>query len=408
VTHDAHEAAAAVARDGYGRLVALLAAASGELDTAQDALGDALERALRTWPRQGVPDNPHAWLLTVARNRLRDRWRSAEVRRTRPLEVDQHAPTHLDDVDPDAIEDKRLALMLVCAHPAIAEGVRAPLMLTAVLGFTAEQIARAFAVPRATMATRLVRAKRRIKAIGLSFELPDRTQLPPRLDALMEAVYGAHIIEWATSEVEPRALPPDALQLSEVLAGLVPDDAEVRGLAALVLLSAARTSARTDAAGCFVPLAEQDPARWDGQRIARAHEHLRAAHRGRTLGRFQLEAAIQATHCARRDGVPTDWSTLERLHEALHQIAPSLGSATALAAVLAETRGPTAGLQVLDALGAAASRFQPAWATRAELLARLGHLEEAARAYDRAIALTVDTAHREHLNRRRDAVATMR
>jgi predicted RNA polymerase sigma factor len=232
--------------------------------------------------------------------------------------------------------------------------------------------------------------------------------LPPRLDALMEAVYGAHIIEWATSEVEPRALPPDALQLSEVLAGLVPDDAEVRGLAALVLLSAARTSARTDAAGCFVPLAEQDPARWDGQRIARAHEHLRAAHRGRTLGRFQLEAAIQATHCARRDGVPTDWSTLERLHEALHQIAPSLGSATALAAVLAETRGPTAGLQVLDALGAAASRFQPAWATRAELLARLGHLEEAARAYDRAIALTVDTAHREHLNRRRDAVATMR
>jgi predicted RNA polymerase sigma factor len=397
MTDRAHAAAAAAARDGYGRLVALLAAAGGDLDTAEDALADALERALRTWPDRGVPDHPDAWLLTVARNRLRDRWRSAEVRLTSRLDVERHSPAHLDDVDPDTIEDQRLELMLVCAHPAIAAGTRTPLMLNTVLGFTAEQIGRAFAVPKATMATRLVRAKQRIKAMRLPFQVPDASQLPERMSAVLEAVYGAYIIEWSTSDAEPRSLPPEALQLAEILAGLVPDDPEVRGLAALALLSTARANARTDPDGRFVPLAQQDPSRWDGTLIARAHEHLRAAHRGRVLGRFQLEAAIQATHCARRDGVPTDWATLERLHRALHRIAPSWGSATALAAVLAETRGPAAGLEILEAIADGTTRFQPAWATRAELLARLGRHEEAARAYDRAIALTIDAAHREHL-----------
>ncbi|GAA1738453.1 RNA polymerase sigma factor [Isoptericola hypogeus] len=406
MTSPAYDAAAAAARDGYGRLVALLAAADGDLQAAQDALGDALERALRTWPDTGVPGNPEGWLLTVARNRRRDAWRSAEARRTAPLVVERHAPVHLDDVDPDAVGDRRLELMLVCAHPAVAPAARTPLMLDAVLGFTAAQVAGAFTVPTATMATRLVRAKRRIKELRVPFELPDRSHLPARMADVLEAVYGAYVIEWTTAAPEPRRLPPEALRLAEILARLAPHDPEAHGLAALVLLSSARAEARSDHAGRFVPLAEQDPARWDTVRIARAHDHLRAAHAQGALGRFQLEAAIQAVHCARVDGGPTDWATLRGLHEALHRVAPSLGGTVALAAVVAETDGPAAGLAVLDGIADDAARYQPAWAVRADLLARLGRAADAAGAYDKAIALTHDPAQRDHLGERRaDAIS---
>ncbi|MGW8568390.1 RNA polymerase sigma factor [Isoptericola sp. NPDC055881] len=403
-TGAAHAAAAAAARDGYGRLVALLAAGSGDLQAAEDALGDALERALRTWPDDGVPDNPAGWLLTVARRRLRDRQRSAEVRRTTPLAPERHAPVRLEDVDPDAVGDRRLELMLVCAHPAVDPVARTPLMLTTVLGFTAAQVAPAFSVPAATMATRLVRAKRRIRDAGVPFTIPDRSALPGRMADVLEAVYGAYVVEWSTAASEPRRLPSEALRLAEVLAQLQPDDPEVRGLAALVLLSSARADARTDALGRFVPLTEQDPARWDADAIAQAHAHLRAAHARGTLGRFQLEAAVQAMHCARRPGEPPDWPALLRLHDALQQVAPSLGGAVARAAVVAETSGPAAGLAALDTLGDRAARFQPAWAVRADLLARLGHATAAAAAFDRAASLTSDPALRSHLDARRCAL----
>ncbi|WP_147918392.1 RNA polymerase sigma factor [Ruania zhangjianzhongii] len=402
----AAEAAAAAARDGYGRLVALLAAADGDLAAAEDALADALERALRSWPDQGVPDKPEAWLLTVARNRQRDRWKSAEVQRTAPLEPDRDGARAaiIEDVDPDAIGDRRLELMGVCAHPMIDPGVRTPLMLNVVLGFTAAEVAAAFAVPKATMATRLVRAKRRIKDLQLTFHLPDRNELPGRMEAILEAVYGAYVIEWAASDPQPRLLPPEAERLAEVLAQLAPGDAEVRGLAALVLLSAARAPGRTDAAGNFVPLADQDPARWDTTLIARAHQHLREAYAQRSLGRFQVEAAIQATHCARRPGAVIDWSTLKQLHTTLHRLAPTHGSATALAAVLAETDGPAPALALLDEAVPESVAFQPAWATRANLLATLRRPAAAAAAYDRAIALTTRPAERDYLTGRRHAV----
>ena len=402
----AAEAAAAAARDGYGRLVALLAAADGDLAAAEDALGDALERALRTWPERGVPDKPEAWLLTVARNRQRDRWKSAEIQRTGPLDPDlvgaRAAIT--DEVDPDAIGDRRLELMAVCAHPMIDPGVRTPLMLNVVLGCTAAEIATAFTVPKATMATRLVRAKRRIKDAGIAFQLPDRGELPERMTAILEAVYGAYVIEWAAADPQPRPLPPEGLRLAEVLAELAPQDAEVRGLAALVLLSAARAPARTDQSGNFVPLLDQDPAQWDTRLIARAHEHLRAAHAQRTLGRFQLEAAIQATHCARAPGAVADWATLKQLHTMLHRLAPTHGSATALAAVLAETDGPARALTLLDEAVPEEVAFQPAWATRARLLTVLGEHAAATAAYDRAIALTTRPAEREYLTGQRRAV----
>jgi predicted RNA polymerase sigma factor len=421
----AADSAGVAARDSYGRLLALLAAATSDLPAAEDALADAFERALRTWPSQGVPGNPDAWLLTVARNRLRDQWKSARAQRAVPLDAGLDVLVHFDDIDVEAIPDRRLELMLVCAHPAIERAVRTPLMLNTVLGFTAEQVGRAFSVPPSTMATRLVRAKKRIKAAGIPFRIPDLADLPARMTSVLEAVYGAYVIDWATGP-QARRLPPEALHLAEVLATLVPGDPEVRGLAALIELSVARAPARVDANGRFVPLAEQDPSLWNPDLISRAYDHLRAAHARGQLGRFQLEAAIQAVHCARnhgarnhgarnhgarnhgargRDGT-TDWATLLTLHRILHAVAPSLGSGVALAAVTAEVDGPAAGLATLDALlaetGQHARRFQPAKATRAHLLDRLGRTQEAVAAYEGAISLTHDTAERQYLEHRRD------
>jgi predicted RNA polymerase sigma factor len=401
----AARSAGVAARDSYGRLLALLAASTRDLAAAEDALADAFERALRTWPAQGVPGNPDAWLLTVARNRLRDQWKSAHVQRTVPLDVGQDTLAYIDDIDLDAIPDRRLELMLVCAHPAIESAVRTPLMLNTVLGFTAEQVGRAFSVPSATMATRLVRAKKRIKAAGIPFRIPDLADLPARMASVLEAVYGAYVIDWSTGP-QARELPSEALHLAEVLATLVPGDPEARGLAALIELSAARAPARIDADGRFVPLAEQDPALWNSSLISRAHVHLQAAHAQGQLGRFQLEAAIQAVHCARgRDGT-TDWPTLLTLHRHLHALAPSLGSGVALAVVTAEVDGPAAGLATLDALlaeaGPHAGRFQPAKATRAHLLDCLGRKQEAVDAYESAISLTHDTTERQYLEQRRD------
>jgi predicted RNA polymerase sigma factor len=406
LTGPASLAAGLAARDSYGRLLALLSASTSDIASAEDALADAFERALRTWPAHGVPGNPDAWLLTVARNRLRDHWKSAQARRAVPLGDELEAGVHVDDLDVDAIPDRRLELMLVCAHPAIERAAHTPLMLNTVLGFTAVQVGRAFAMPAPTMATRLVRAKKRIKAARIPFRIPDRNQLPGRMTAVLEAVYGAYVIDWATTGTQARQLPSEALHLAEVLTRLVPEDPEAHGLAALVQLSASRAPARLDADGRFIPLPDQDPALWDAQLIDRAHDHLRAAHARGKLGRFQLEAAIQAVHCARPRSGTTDWPTLLALHRLLHTIAPSLGSGVALAAATAEVEGPAAGLAALDAelhdAGERARCFQPARATRAHLLDQLGRTEEAVAAYDGAIDLTHDTAERQYLQGRRD------
>jgi len=410
--HDgsAAEAADLAARDSYGRLLALLSASTSDIAAAEDALADAFERALRAWPAQGTPASPDAWLLTVARNRLRDHWKSAQAQRTFPLDGRQDSPTYLDDLDVDALPDRRLELMLVCAHPAIEPIAHTPLMLSTVLGFTAEQIGRAFSVPTSTMATRLVRAKKRIKAARIPFRIPGSDELPARMASVLEAVYGAYVIDWATTGPQDRHLPSsEALHLAEVLTRCAPADPEAHGLAALVLLSASRAPARLDANGRFVPLSDQDPSGWNSGLIERAHEHLRAAHARGQLGRFQLEAAIQAVHCARRPGGPTDWATLLTLHRILRAIAPSLGGGVAFAAVVAEVKGPAAGLAALDAVledaGQRGRRFQPARATRAHLLGRLGRSEEAVAAYDGAIDLTHDAAERQYLRRRRDGVS---
>lgn len=406
---DAEMRVAWAARTCYGRLLALLASRTGDIGTAEDALSDAFERALTTWSRDGIPDNPDGWLLTVARNRLRDHQKLAATRTSVPLDTDRHAPAHLDEVDPDAVGDRRLELMLVCAHPAIKQNVRAGLMLNTVLGFTAAQIAEAFALPVRTLAARLVRAKRRIVEAGVPFAIPDRTVLPDRLGDLLEAVYGVYAIEWEIGGVEERAsLASEALYLAELLARLAPDDAETHGLAALLSFSAARAPARLDASGDLVPLAEQQTARWDADLIARGRDRLRSAYARASLGRFQLEAAIQAVHCARLESGTTDWATLRDLYTHLNTLYPSLGAATALAAVTAEADSPEAGLAVLDDIGDRVSRFQPAWAARANLLERLGREDEARTAYDKAVSLSTSPIERAHLEKRRGGLAADR
>jgi RNA polymerase sigma-70 factor, ECF subfamily len=392
-------------RDSYGRLLAVLAAPSRDIAAAEDALADALERGLVRWPDDGIPDNPEGWILTVARNRLRDLWKSSAYRMTEPLSETEAAPTEFptEVEDMPAIADRRLELMLVCAHPAIAENIRTPLMLQTVLGIEAAAIAEAFAVEPATMAQRLVRAKKRIRTAGIPFVLPEREDLANRLPAVLEAVYGAYAIDW---QLTPQGalidtLSAEALHLALVLADLLPDEPEVLGLAALVCLSEARRPARRTADGGFVPLDEQDTARWDGVLITRGEALLRRAHEFGRPGRFQYEAAIQSVHCSRATAGEVDGEALRKLHRALLRVAPSLGAAVASAAVDGQLDGPDAGLRALDAIAyPAVERFQPAWSTRAHLLAEAGRVADAAEAYRRAIELTSDPGVAEYLLRR--------
>ncbi len=381
-------------RDSYGRLLALLAAPTRDIAAAEDALADALERALGRWPDDGVPANPEAWVLTVARNRMRDMWKSHAYRMTDPLGETHDSAIEVDDMGP--IPDRRLELMLVCAHPAIAASIRTPLMLQTVLGVEAAAIAEAFAVEPAAMAQRLVRAKKRIRDAAIPFVLPERDDLAARLPAVLEAVYGAYAIDWqVTAQAAPiDTLSAEALHLALVLTELLPDEPEVLALAALVCLSEARRPARRDQQGRFVPLDEQDATLWNAALIARGEGLLRRAHGFGRPGRFQYEAAIASAHCSR----PTDLEALRKLYRALVRVAPSLGAAVALAAVEGRIDGPDAGLRALDAIAdPAVDRFQPAWSTRAHLLAEAGHTDAAAEAFGRAIELTTDRSVADYL-----------
>ncbi len=327
---DPRATAERAARQSYGRLVAVLAASTHDLALVEDALADAFESALRTWPERGVPDNPEGWLVTVGRNRIRDLLRSAASRTWAPLDEELVA-TAAVPADPGEIPDRRLELLFACAHPAIHPSVRTPLVLQVVLGFDAARVAQAFAVPPAAMAQRLVRAKQRIRDTGVPFRTPSGDEMPGRLPTVLEAIYGAYAIDWLDQHERIReSVADEARWLAVLTASLLATEPEAWGLAALLTLAQSRAPAR--ACRPWPPLHQQDTALWDRDMICEGEALLRRAHGlGAPLGRFQLEAAIQSLHCDRARTGELDRAALIKLYRGLIAIAPTKGALEALA-----------------------------------------------------------------------------
>jgi RNA polymerase sigma-70 factor (ECF subfamily) len=402
----ARRAAERAARQSYGKLVAYLAARTGDVATAEDALADAFAAALANWPTRGVPQAPEAWLLAAARRRTIDmarRRRTHEAAADRLLLSVEEAAAGMDPAD---VPDWRLRLMFACAHPAIDAAVRGPLMLQTVLGLDAAAIAAAFLTAPKAMSQRLVRAKRRIRDTGIPFRLPERADLPARLDAVLEAIYAAFGAGWPEPsglDARRQGLLDEAVWLGHVVAGLLPEEPEGLGLLALMLYAGARRAARRNAEGDYVPLSEQDPAFWDAAAMDEAERLLQRANSLGRIGRFQLEAAVQSVHAARRISGRTDWHAILELYDGLLDLTGSPVVAVNRAVALGETAGPAAGLAALDELAGdpRLAGYQPYWAARAELLARLGRRAPADAAYAQAILLEPDAAVRRFLERRR-------
>ncbi|MCD1259800.1 RNA polymerase subunit sigma-70 [Paenibacillus athensensis] len=402
---EAQDAVERAARESYGRLLAYLAVQWRDVAAAEDALADAFVAALASWPRTGVPAKPDAWLLTAARRRLIDGARRARVQaQALPelagrLQQAADAPGELAA----ALPDERLRMLLACAHPAVDPAMRTPLMLQTVLGLDAARIASAFVVKPATMAQRLTRTKAKLREAGVRFELPEREELPQRLDAVLEAVYAAYGSGWdeaSGADSRRRELAGEALYLGRLLQRLLPAEPEVLGLLALMLHCEARRPARRTGSGAYMPLSEQPVGLWSAALIGEAEGCLaRAAQAGRT-GRFQLQAAIQSVHNDRARTGYTDWEAIALLYEGLVRTAPTVAALVGRAAAAGEARGAASGFALLAAVpAAAADGYQPYWALAAHLLTQLGRSEQAAAAYSRAIGLCADPAVRDFLLR---------
>lgn len=403
----ARGAAEAVARRSYGKLVAFLAARSGDVAGAEDALSEAFAAALEDWPRRGIPESPEAWLAAVARRKSIDAVRRRRIGENAAGPLRLIAEELAEATGDKPIPDDRLALMFACAHPAIEPGIRAPLILQTILGFDAATIASAFLVAPAAMSQRLVRAKNKIRQAGIPFRVPERADLGERLDAVLAAIYAAFAEGWSDpggTETRRRNLAEEGIWLGRLAASLLPQEPEALGLLALMLHAEARRGARRTAAGDYVPLAEQDPAAWDARMIEEAEALLFRASALGAVGRYQLEAAVQSAHVIRRRTGRADWAAIERLYEALAAMTGSPVVAINRAVAIAETRGPAAGLAALEALAEdeRLADYQPYWAARAALLAQTGAVDAADQAYERAIGLESDPAVRRFLQQRRE------
>jgi RNA polymerase sigma-70 factor (ECF subfamily) len=379
-----------VFREEYGRAVAVLVRFLGDIDLAEEAVQDAFTTAVLRWPETGVPPSPAGWIITTARNRAIDRLRRESTRAARHAEA---ALLHAPDAPPEEgpVRDERLRLIFTCCHPALAPQAQVALTLRLLGGLTTARIARAFLVPEPTMAQRLVRAKAKIRDARIPYRVPRDADLPDRLKGVLAVVY----LIFNEGYGGTADLCAEAVRLGRLLAELMPDEPEVTGLLALMLLVESRRAARTGDDGELVPLSEQDPGRWDRALIVEGQSLVRRCLRRNQPGPYQIQAAIQAVH----SDAPTDWRQVHRLYDQLMAVAPSPVVALNRAVAVAETDGPAQALALVDALDL--DDYHVLHAVRADLLRRLGRDAEAADAYAKAAELTGNPAERTYLQHRR-------
>jgi RNA polymerase sigma-70 factor, ECF subfamily len=392
-------------RAEYGRAVAVLVRAFGDIDIAEEAVQEAFTTAVSLWPSAGLPPSPAGWIITTARHRAIDRLRRESSR------YDRHAQSALLQMDDEPVEegpvpDERLRLIFTCCHPALGLPARVALTLRLLGGLTTAEIANAFLVPERTMAQRLVRAKGKIRDAKVPYRVPTEADLPARVDAVLAVVYlifneghtassGDHLVR--------EDLSAEAIRLGRLLADLMPDEPEVLGLLALMLLVESRRETRTSSEGALVPLAEQDRGRWDHALIAEGHALVRTCLQRNQPGPYQIQAAINAVHTDAPTAAATDWLQVAQLYDQLLAVAPTPIVALNRAVAIAEVDGPQPALALVDTL--ALDGYHPFHVTRADLLRRLGRTTDALEAYDAAIAHCGNAAERAFLERSRDDLA---
>jgi RNA polymerase sigma-70 factor, ECF subfamily len=393
-----------VFREEHGRVVAGLVRLLGNIDLAEESVQDAFVVATERWPETGLPPNPGAWITVTARNRALDRLRRESTRAHREQRATMtdglDDPFDEDAFDASAIEDDRLRLIFTCCHPSLAADAQVALTLRLLGGLHAAEIARAYLVPEATMRQRITRAKRKIAANNVPYRVPEAVELPQRLAAVLAVIYlvfNEGYIATTGDGLVREDLCLEAIRLGRILAALMPDEPEVIGLLALMLLTEARRSARV-ADGELVPLRDQNRQLWDRSLIAEGHDLVRACLRRNSPGPFQIQAAINAVHTDATSAADTDWHQVVQLYDQLMQIAPSPVVAMNRAIAVAELDGPDVGLAALE--GLALGEYQPYHSTRADLLRRAGRLADATAEYTKAIAITTNESERRFLEHR--------